>query len=70
MTRKSVAVKRTKTMPCRDCNTPMQVGANTRNAPRCLECGIKAAIKASDEMRRKSGPTYDKYLAAMAQRFR
>lgn len=59
------ATTRTKEMACRSCGKPMTVGANTRNAPRHFECGIKVMIQSMQEMQSKSGPTYEKWLAGM-----
>jgi len=59
------ATTRTKDMPCRKCGIAITVGANTRNQPRHLECGIREGIDAMMQMRQKSGPYYDKWLQGM-----
>ncbi len=61
----STAKTRFKTMVCRVCEKPMQVGSNTRNAPRCIECGLGAATQSMIQMKMHSGPYYDQYLAGM-----
>lgn len=59
------ATTRLKTMECRVCHKPMQVGSNTRNEPRCLSCGIQAGTDAMVQMQRKSGPYYERWLNGM-----
>jgi len=52
-----------KLLPCRVCGSGVEVGVRTRKAPRCLDCGLDAAIEAARQMHAKSGPLYDKWLA-------
>lgn len=59
------ATIRLKTMACRECGNDVTVGSNTRNAPRCLPCGEKAAENAARQMHDKSGEVYDKWRNAM-----
>lgn len=61
------ATQRIKVMLCRDCNKPMNVGTNTRNRPRCLECAGKLVIDNAIQMHEKSGPAYDRWRLAMAK---
>ena len=56
-----------KTMPCRVCGKPMLVSTRKRKPPRCLDCGIQAAIDQQTQMRNRSGPYYEAYLAAAAR---
>lgn len=63
MPHRSIARVRFKIMPCRDYNAPMRVGANTKNAPRCVECGIAALSENIRQMTQKNGPAWDKYVA-------
>jgi hypothetical protein len=65
MRRQITATVRTKVMDCRECGNPVTVGSNTRIAPRCIECGVTAQSNAIREMSEKSGPTYEKWQAAM-----
>lgn len=60
---KSVAKIRTKQLPCSGCGALMTVGSNTRNKPRCVECGVKAFRENQESMRSHSGPSWDKWLA-------
>lgn len=57
---------KTKTMPCRVCGKPLTRGIRTRKEQRCLECGIQESIDAMIQMKQKSGPYYDKWLARVA----
>lgn len=63
---KSVGSKpRTKLMDCRVCSVPIEVSAQTVNAPRHFECGISVAIDAMRQMQAKSGPYYERYVNGM-----
>lgn len=54
----------TKQMPCSGCGKPQTVNAQVTSPPRCFECGLQAAIDAARQMREKSGPYYDRWLAS------
>lgn len=56
---------RSKFMPCRECREPMIVSVQTVSEPRHFECGIKAAVRAMQEMHDKRGPAYDRYRNGM-----
>ncbi len=45
----------------------MEVNGYTRTPKNHFECGLKASVTAMREMAEKSGPTYDKWRAAMAR---
>lgn len=65
----SVYVKKPKykTVKCVSCDNTASVGIKTRKPYRCFECGIEMAIAAQLQMRQKSGPIYDKWLARMIE---
>lgn len=69
MARASTATQRLKTVQCSVCGKPMQVGSNSRKALRCLECGLAVLSEEISQMRRKSGPHYEHWLAGMRRRF-
>lgn len=60
------ATIRTKVMPCRACAKPMEVGSNTRNAPRCLKCGLTEGNASIVQMHEKSGPYYERWKMGMS----
>jgi len=51
-----------KKLPCRVCGVPIEVGIRTQKAPRCVECGIAAAVDAAIQMHNHSGPYYEAFL--------
>lgn len=57
----------TKMMPCDKCGDPVEVNAQTVNAPTCYNCGMQRAIDAATQMHNKSGPFYDRWLASNAR---
>lgn len=56
-----------KVIKCVSCPATITVGIKTRKPWRCFECGLKAAIDAQVQMRRKKGPVYDKWRASMVR---
>lgn len=62
--------RRTKEMPCRGCGRPMTVDVQTRNSPRCLDCGVGAAVAAARQMHDKAGPAWERWLASNANKGR
>lgn len=65
MSRKTTATERLKTVKCEHCDKPMDVGSNARNPQHHFECGLQAAIDAQVQMRRKSGPYYERWRQGM-----
>ncbi len=65
MPHRSIAVTRTKQMPCKYCDKPVTVGRNTRKAPHHLECSIRVAVENMQQLKAKSGPCYEKWLDGM-----
>lgn len=62
----TIMCKHQKAMACRGgCGKQFVVSKQTVNAPRCIDCGIKAGVQAMMEMHSKSGPTYGRYKAGM-----
>lgn len=59
-----VPLRRTKTLPCSVCERPVSVGLRVTKRPRCVECGIGAAIEAARQMNARSGPYYERWLAS------
>lgn len=55
-----------KAVPCKyGCGSLIIVTTMTRKAPHHFECGLKASRDCMLQMKAKSGPYYDKWLAAM-----
>jgi hypothetical protein len=52
-----------KVMACRECGVPMDVGSNTSNSPRCVECGIDIMAENLRQIHQGRGPYFDKWLA-------
>lgn len=57
------ASERFKVMECRVCGCAVSVGSNTRNAPRCVECGVKAYEESAHSMASHSGQAWQAWLA-------
>lgn len=57
--------QRTKFMPCKYCDKPIEVGIKTRKMPHHIECGIKASVQSITEMHDRTGATYEKWRAGM-----
>ena len=52
----------TKEMPCKECNRPVIVNAQTVNPPTCYDCGMARAQDQMRQMHEKSGPFYEAWL--------
>lgn len=58
------------TCSCTDCGQPTRRRNERDGVPLCFGCALDHAIRAAKEMHAKSGPTWDKFLAATQTRGR
>lgn len=54
-----------KYMPCKHCEKPILVGITRRRSPHHPECGMKALRENMEQISRKEGPAYERWLNAM-----
>lgn len=56
---------RTKIVQCSVCQEDIEVGWKTRSPKRCMSCGIKEYVIATNQIAQQWGPYYDKWQEGM-----